>query len=113
MKIEEYSFGRIVINGKTYTSDVIIFPDRVKGGWWRKEGHCLYIEDLKEVIEEKPEVLVVGTGAYGAMRVPKETLEELKRHGIEVIVCETKEACKIFNELSGKKRVVAALHLTC
>jgi len=29
MKIDSYSFGRIVIDGQVYTSDVIIYPDRV------------------------------------------------------------------------------------
>jgi hypothetical protein len=29
MKIEAYEFGRIVYGGKTYTSDLIIYPDRV------------------------------------------------------------------------------------
>ena len=30
MNIEDYRFGRIVVNGRAYTSDVIVFPDRVK-----------------------------------------------------------------------------------
>ena len=29
--------------------------------------------DLNEVLETKPEILVVGTGYYGRMKVPKET----------------------------------------
>ncbi|RLI30667.1 hypothetical protein DRO48_02760, partial [Candidatus Bathyarchaeota archaeon] len=45
--IEAYGFGYIVVDGKRYTSDVIIFPDRVMDGWWRKEGHRLYVDDLK------------------------------------------------------------------
>lgn len=35
--INSYDFGRIVVDGKAYTSDVIIFPDRVNSYWWRKE----------------------------------------------------------------------------
>lgn len=113
MKIEDYSFGRIVIGGKTYTSDVIIYPDRVDPSWWRKEGHRLYIDDLKEVLKAKPDVLVVGTGASGAMVVPKETEEYLKQKGIEVIIERTKIACEAFNKHSGFSNVIAALHLTC
>ncbi|RLI41160.1 hypothetical protein DRO69_11945, partial [Candidatus Bathyarchaeota archaeon] len=64
--IDSYDFGVIVIKGKRYTSDVIVLPEKVIDGWWRKEGHSLHMEDLKEVIERepKPEVLVVGTGYY-------------------------------------------------
>jgi len=39
--IESYDFGRIVVNGRKFGSDLIIFPDRVNGGWWRKEGRTL------------------------------------------------------------------------
>jgi len=114
MMIESYSFGRIVINGRSYTSDLIVFPSHVKDSWWRKEGHRLNIEDLREVIEEAPEVLVVGTGYYGLMKVPEDVKEYLANKGIKLIAKRTREACENFNSLlrSGKK-VVAALHLTC
>ncbi len=114
MRVEGYRFGRIVVSGKEYTSDVIIYPDRVRAGWWRKEGHYLHMEDLEEVLEFNPEVLVIGTGASGAMRVPGDLVEELERRGIKVIVERTEDACKTFNRLAEEgKRVVAALHLTC
>lgn len=111
--IQSYSFGRIVVDGCEYTSDVIIFPDRVKGNWWRIEGHSLHPEDLEEVVEEEPDVLVVGKGSSGLMTVPSETKEYLKSRGIELIAEPTKKACQTFNELSKKKKAVAAFHLTC
>ena len=46
MNIEDYRFGRVVIDGRAYTSDVIVFPDRVKDNWWRNEGHELCPADL-------------------------------------------------------------------
>lgn len=112
--IESYDFGRIMLDGKRYSSDVIIFPDRVRDGWWRKEGHRLHIEDLKEVVEAKPDVLVVGTGYSGLMKVPTEVKQRLEEKGIEVIVQPTRKACETFNQLiqSGRK-AVAAFHLTC
>jgi hypothetical protein len=113
MKIDSYSFGRIVINGKTYTSDVIIYPDRVDGSWWRNEGHLLQLADLKEALQAKPEVLVIGTGAFGVMRVPRETVEHIAGQGIEVKVERTSRAAEVYNDLAGTKAVIAALHLTC
>lgn len=109
--IESYDFGRIVIDGRTYTSDVIIFPDRVMDNWWRKDGHNLDIEDLKEVIEFGPETLVVGTGYSGIMKVKDETREFLESKGIKVIVKKTGEACDILNSLGTN--CVGAFHLTC
>ncbi|HID62681.1 MAG TPA: hypothetical protein EYP49_08110 [Anaerolineae bacterium] len=114
MNIEDYRFGRIVIDGKAYTSDVIVFPDRVNDNWWRNEGHELCPADLWEVVQEKPEVLVVGTGRSGLMRVLPETEEYLQRQGIKLIAERTAEACQTFNRLSRSgEKVGAALHLTC
>lgn len=113
MKIEHYSFGRITIDGKTYTSDVIIYPGKVDASWWRKQGHNLEVADLKDVISAKPQVLVVGTGTTGFMKVPKETLSYLELKGIEVHVERTDKAAELFNQLQKDKIVIAALHLTC
>jgi hypothetical protein len=114
--IESYKFGSIVIDGKTYRSDVIIFPDKVLDGWWRREGHRLCVEDLREVLgaEPKPEMIVVGTGNSGLMKVSHEVEETLRSSGIEFMAQPTEEACRAFNELlKSGRRVVAALHLTC
>jgi hypothetical protein len=111
--IESYDFGRIVIDGRKFGSDVIIFPDRIDGNWWRKEGHTLSVDDVKEIVEAKPEVLVVGTGYSGLMKINPETENYLKSSGIELIAGRTDKACTTYNELFKSRRVVAALHLTC
>jgi hypothetical protein len=112
MKIDSYSFGSIVIGGKEYTSDVLIFGDELKPDWWRVQGHRLRIEDLSWILKRKPEVLVIGQGMSGMMAVPGEVKKELENRGIQVIIERTEKACKIFNELSQAKKA-AALHLTC
>lgn len=112
--INSYDFGRIVVDGQRYNSDVIVFADRVKDSWWRREGHQLHVEDIERVVQkEKPDVLVVGTGYSGLMRVLPETEKYLKSNGIELIAQSTREACETFNRLVKSKRVMAALHLTC
>ncbi|MFX1487491.1 MAG: Mth938-like domain-containing protein [Promethearchaeota archaeon] len=113
MLIDSYDFGRIIIKGVQYANDVIIFPDSVVDSWWRKKGHELCIDDIKEVVEAKPEVLVVGTGYYGRMKILSETFEYIKSNGIGVTANKTKDACEAFNRLSETKKVAAALHLTC
>ena len=112
--IESYDFGRMVVDGKEYTSDLIVSPNWVKDGWWRKHGHRLAIEDLEEIIEKRPEVLVVGTGYSGLLKVPGETKRHIEEQGIELVVQPTREAYEAYNALirSGRQ-VVAAFHLTC
>ena len=89
MHIDNYSFGRIIINNKTYSSDVIVYPNRVDPSWWRKEGHYLNKEDLSKVVMAKPDIVIIGTGQSGVMEVPKSTVVFLESHGIKVYIEKT------------------------
>jgi hypothetical protein len=111
-EIEGYGFGRVTIDGREETRDVIVLPERVVRGWWRREGHGLVLEDLDGVLEELPERLLVGTGAYGRMRPDPGALEVLRARGIEVEVLPTADAVRRYAELDAGK-TAAALHLTC
>jgi hypothetical protein len=112
-KIDSYQFGKIVIDGQVYTKDVILLPDRVIGGWWRKEGHTLHLSDLKEILGANPSLLIVGQGAQSRMRVSPEVEEALKIAGITLISLPTGEACQEYNQQSAENTIAAALHLTC
>ena len=111
--IDSYHFGEIVISGKKYSSDVVFSLERVRDNWWRKTGHQLCLEDIAEVITENPEVLVIGTGASGLMKVLPEVKQVVQVHGIKLIMESTNKACNTYNQLSHSQRVVAALHITC
>ena len=114
MEITEYTFGRITINGETYQTDVIITPQDVKDNWRRKVGHNLAIEDLADVMTTKPEIVIIGSGYYGRMRIPQATRDYLEEQGIQLVVAKTAEAIDRFNHLQQEcARIVAALHLTC
>jgi hypothetical protein len=111
--IDSYEFGEIIVDGKSYTSDVIIYPDRVDDKWWRKDGHKLSVDDVKDIMNAKPELLIVGTGYSGFLEIASRTKHVLETNGVQLLVANTKKACQKYNELSKTKRVVAALHLTC
>lgn len=112
-KIESYHFGHLVVDGQPHDRDLIILPDQVQGGWWRKEGHALHPADLEVVFEARPDLLVVGQGANGRMQVTWETHQALEAAGIELVVQPTAQACQSYNRLCGQRVVAAALHLTC
>jgi len=111
--IKSYKFGQIMINGKTYNSDLIIFKDHINNTWWRREGHNLYIEDIQEIINKKPEIIIIGTGFFGLMKVSSDLIKYLESIGIKVIIKTTKDAGDEYNKLYKKKKVIAAFHLTC
>jgi len=103
----------MVVDGQTYTSDLIIFPEKIKDSWWRKSGHRLCLEDLEDVFQEKPEVLVIGTGFYGLMKTEEEVKREAEAKGIALIIEKTEKAVQNFNEIASKKKAIGAFHLTC
>lgn len=115
MHIDGYQFGEIIVEGKKYHSDVIIYSDRIKSDWWRKKGHELCLEDIREVLESKPEMIIIGTGATNCMRILLETEKYLHSQGIKLIALPTEKAIKTYNQLisEGKKNIVVCLHLTC
>lgn len=114
MEITHYDFGKLQAGGRQYTSDVLILPGAVRDHWWREEGHSLHINDLAEVLQAHPEVLVIGTGYYGRMNVPERTRAHLEDQGIQVHAMKTRAAVDEFNRLQREcARVVAAFHLTC
>jgi hypothetical protein len=111
-RLAGYRFGRLVVDGEEHDRDVIVLPDRVVRDWWRADGHSLVLPDLDDVLEELPERLIVGTGAYGRMYPDPHALEELRERGVEVEVLTTAEAVRRYGELDPR-RTAAALHLTC
>jgi hypothetical protein len=113
VRIKEYQFGRISVNGRVLHRDLVIYPDHIKENWWRTEGHKLQPEDLEDLASYKPETLIVGTGYLGLMHVSSETIEWAKSLGIDLIAKPTREAVELFNNLAKTKKAVAALHLTC
>ena len=113
--IDGYSFGRMTIRGKEYTSDLVIHADgRIQDGWWRAAGHRLVPEDITAILDSAPSKLVIGTGADGLMKVAAGVLELCRERGIEVEAWRTAEAVRRYNrEAKQGRRVAACFHLTC
>jgi len=112
MKIGEYSFGKIIIDNKKYSSDVVIFPDHVKADWRRKKGHLLQLDDIQDILAHDPKTVIIGTGAFGLMKIDKEVKAELKQRNIELIYKKTNNAIEKYNQINNKN-IIAGLHLTC
>ena len=109
--IEDYSFGKIVIDGKHYTDDVILLKEKVIDGWWRKKGHQLSVDDLQKIIDFEPDLLIIGTGSSGRLSVPNSIQSKV---GFKIKSVPTKKACEIYNkELQKGKKIAGAFHLTC
>ena len=110
--IENYHFGSITIDGKTYNYDVEICSDNKVLVWQRKESHFVDVGDIKRAFDEKPEIIIIGAGDSGVAKVSEKVKQEIQRKDIKLVIKPTPEAVEIFNELKDKK-AVGFFHLTC
>ena len=114
LKIQTTSFGLITINGRQYTSDLVIYPDGlVEDTWWRKSGHRLSMDDIEKLVAARPEVIIVGTGVRGMMKPDPGLGGMLSDRAIEMIALPNPDAIDLFNSLSSQRKVGACFHLTC
>ncbi len=113
--IEKCTFGSMIIDQRTYTTDLMIYPDgRVADAWRRAAGHRLQLNDIQDLAATNPNVIVAGTGIYGLMRIKKDLVEALADQGIELVTARTKSAAREFNRRKQtNQRVAACFHLTC
>ncbi len=119
--IEEYKFGSITIDGKTYTKDVEVRWDDEVLDWWRQESHVIDVADIGRALLQEPEVIVVGTGEDGMAEVTDRAREAAELQGVKLIVDKTPEAVKTFNvrkedsieEEGEEERIIGLFHLTC
>jgi hypothetical protein len=112
--IEHYSFGRMTINGREFTDDVLICRGILISPWWRKKGHVVQVKDLEPILDQKPEVIILGQGQPGQMKAAQELQDHLQAMGIELIQKPTQEAVKEFHSrLERDEHVCGGFHLTC
>ena len=112
--IDRSGFGWMIIGGKKYASDLIIYPDGgIEDSWRRGSGHRLSSSDITSLIEAGPDVIIAGTGVNGLMRPEKELEELLSQKSIEFIPAPNEKAVLFYNSLTLEKTVGACFHLTC
>ena len=112
--IEAYHFGKIKINGQLYDYDIYLSSSGEVKRWLREESHLFQKEDVIEAVKENPEVIVIGTGAYGVAEISQEAEKLIRDKGIELVIKRTGKAVEEYNKfLNQGRKVVALLHLTC
>ena len=112
--IDSTEFGSITIDGKKYEYDVVVSYDgKIRKGWLQTR-HLIDKKEFSDFVKEKPEIIIIGNGQYGDCGVSDDFVKLAEEKGIEVIIKETPDAIKKFNELveTGKK-VIAYIHVTC
>ena len=117
-KIVELTFGSIVVEGKKYRRDVLIFPDgtvkKWKGGFLMFGSHKIKKRELDELSQGHPETIFVGTGTNCTAHMATETESRARGKNLSLLVQSSHDAIARLNGLAERKKKVAALiHTTC
>ena len=110
--ITSYSFGEMVVDGKTYTNELQILPNGIVKKWSPIDPHYILPVDIEEIMSSSIKTLIIGNGANGEAAIPDETIKFIKAKGIKVHIMNTHKAVKFFNE-SSKEAMGAIFHLNC
>lgn len=115
MRLEEFSFGSIRIDGVSYDHDVVIdrgevFKRKKKASKKFRSAFGHIPLSLEEDIPWKCRRLVVGTGT-GALPVMEEVKAEAQRRKIELLVLPTAEAIEELKRQPDGSNAI--LHVTC
>jgi hypothetical protein len=111
--ITKYEFGKFTIDGKVYESNIKMLNEKVIT-YHYLEDHKLTLGDLADLVNSRPSYIIIGTGAYGVIKVLPAIKEFIENQKIKLIIQKTSDACTKYNELiKDHKKVAAFLHNTC
>lgn len=111
VKIDAVKFGEISVDGKVYYSDIAV--------WWdgrvalASKSHEFDILRLQELAQGEPDIIVVGTGMQGMLKVLPEVKQACADDNIKVYADPTPKAMDVYNGLILQGRKVAGFfHVT-
>jgi hypothetical protein len=116
MRISDFSFGSVRIDGVIYHHDLIIDRGRLRK---RKKAPSKKFRDayghtplsIAEDIPWQCRRLVIGTGADGRLPVLEDVEVEARRRKVHLVVLPTAKAIEALAEKSADSNAI--LHLTC
>ncbi len=117
-RITHISWGRIEVDGQSHPfKDAKLFPGGAREWDWNETGtrHVPGIQpaDVQELLEHGAQVVILSRGMLKQLHICPETLDMLKREGIEVHVLPTKKSVELYNNLREQKPVGGLFHSTC
>ena len=105
--ITGYGAGWVQVNETRYHSSLILTADQLLAEWPVPDMGRLTEELMRPLIELRPEVMLLGTGAR--QRFPTAgLLRVLAQSGVGYEIMDTAAACRTFNILMAEGRQVAA-----
>ena len=117
-RITDLSWGHMEIEGLGAGRDFKLYPGGGRAWDWR-ETNTITCREFKqrmweELLAHGSSVVVLSRGMLLALQTAPETIELLKRRGVNFHIQETKTAVRLYNRLSDAGEQVGGLfHSTC
>ena len=117
-RVDWLKWGTMAVEGRGEDfKDVKAYPGGARAWDWNETGtgHTPGIQpaDVKELLENGAEEIVLSQGVLGRLQVAQETLDYLKEKDIPVHVLGTKKAVEKYNQLREGIPVGGLFHSTC
>ena len=98
----------IRINDQLYRQSVALTTDTIIDDWQGKPVRELSVNDLDELLQAEPELILIGSGQRQRF-ASRDLTFAFARRGIGLEVMDTAAAARTFNVLAGEGRRVAAV----
>lgn len=106
--VDAYAEDSITINQIKYSDSILLLKEQLVSPWTQKAIGELGADDFNEIIDAKPQVLIVGTGKSHIFFDASITMLFHQQHiGLETMT--TSAACRTYNVLASEGRNVAGL----
>jgi hypothetical protein len=117
-RILDISWGRMEIEGLGQGRDFKLWPGGGRTWDWSEfgTGHVRGVQlgDVKELVAQGAEVVVLTRGVLSRLRIPAGTREFLESSGVKVEIAATKKGVELYNTYVEQGVPVGGLfHSTC
>lgn len=114
ISITHFSYDKLVVDGKTYITDVIILPDGKITGWgFDRDTHIITSSDFQDLITKNVKTVIIGSGYHGDGFFDdnaKALVKKLESNGISIHFLPTSKAVNLYNA-SSKQGLLTFLHI--
>jgi uncharacterized protein len=100
--------GFVEINKQRHAQNLIVMADKLILDWQATDFASLSEAHFAQIVELKPEVVLLGTGEKHQFLHPK-MIQHLTENGIPLECMTTAAACRTYNILMSEGRNVAAM----
>ncbi|MEK6839696.1 MAG: Mth938-like domain-containing protein [Nanoarchaeota archaeon] len=106
--IQEFKYGMFKIDNKQFYDNVKLIGSKIK--LWECKERQITMNDLEDLLEINPELLIIGQGPGGLIAVADDIKDVMRMRKIVLKVDKSQNACELYNRaLKDGKRVAAII----